>query len=81
MVTANNEGETLCVYGNVQKAYFGGTNFYITFGDDPNDFRFIALNGYYFDGLPGNCATAEGIVKLYGQMPYMEVNDGLYKCE
>lgn len=81
-VTADDEGKVLCVSGLVAKAYFGDNNeiFYITFSNDANDFRFIVMDGHYYEVKQGNCVQATGTVKKYGEMPYIEVTDELWNC-
>lgn len=81
-VTPKDEGKTLCVFGFTHDAYFGDNNiFYIVFSDDGNAFRFIVTNSYYFEGVKGNCVKADGEVKIYDDMPYIEVQEDLYHCE
>jgi hypothetical protein len=80
-ITASDKGRTLCVYGTVIDAYFGGDIYYLMFSKDPNAFRFIVLNDYYFKDVKGNCAMATGVVKTYNKMPYIEVPDKLSHCQ
>lgn len=79
-VTINDQGKTLCVYGEVRKTYFAENDFHIIFGSNDSDFRFIVTNGYYYEGLIGNCVMGEGVVKVYNSLPYIIVVDDLYKC-
>jgi len=79
-VTKNREGQSICVIGLVRSAYWGGQIFYITFSNDPEVFRLIVNNGYYYKLQQGDCVKTEGIVKLYGNMPYIEIDDNLRKC-
>jgi DnaJ-domain-containing protein 1 len=79
-VTAADKGKTMCVYGTAKDSYFGDNIYYIMFSNSTTAFRFLVLNGYYFDGVKGNCVEAEGVVKTYGQMPYIEVGEHMYKC-
>lgn len=77
-VSASDKGKILCVQGIVKNAYQGGDIFYMAFSDDPNDFRMIVLHGYYYKDIQGLCVMAEGEVKAYDQMPYIEVRDNLF---
>ena len=83
-ISAADRGKNLCVYGIVKDAYYGGDQenqiFYMRFSSDTNAFRFIVLEGYYFDKVKDNCVSATGEVKTYGQMPYIEVSEHLYQC-
>ena len=79
-VTQNREGQYICVIGLVNSAYWGGQIFYITFSKDPDVFRLIVNDGYYYELQQGDCVRTEGIVKLYGNMPYIEIDDNLMKC-
>lgn len=79
-ISDKDQGKKMCVQGIVRDAYFGDDIFYITFSRDTDAFRLIVLKGYYFDVKRGNCVWAEGVVKTYGNMPYIEVGEYLYDC-
>jgi hypothetical protein len=81
-VSISDKGRKMCVYGVVRDAYFGEDYkiFYITFSHNVNAFRFIASNGRYFEGVKNKCIEAEGIIKTYGKMPYIEIVDRLKYC-
>jgi len=79
-VSTANEGEYLCVYGTVNKAYWGGKIFYIAFNKDVSAFRFVALNGYYYKDIENECVLAYGKIKTYLDMPYIEVKENLEGC-
>ena len=78
-VTIDDQGKTLCVYGDVRNTYFAGNNFHISFGAKDSDFRFIISNGYFYEGLSGKCVLGRGTVEVYNSLPYIIVVD-LYKC-
>lgn len=80
-VTKADKNRYLCVYGNVKKAYWGDNLFYMSFSDSKDAFRMIVLNGYYYEGVQGNCVQASGTIKLYDNMPYIEVSDQLWHCQ
>ncbi len=75
-VTALKKGKEVCVYGIVKKAFWGDENrFFITFSDNASSFRLIVLWGYYYDDIIGECIEATGVIKVYDNMPYMELGD------
>lgn len=81
-ITQSDSGKTLCAYGIVLKSFFGDKNrFFIVFGEENNAFRMISLGGYYFPNITGECVSATGVIKMYGNMPYMELGDNLYSCQ
>ena len=57
-----------------------GITAFLGFSNDPEVFRLIVNNGYYYKLQQGDCVKTEGIVKLYGNMPYIEIDDNLRKC-
>lgn len=73
-VTISYKDKKLCVYGIVKDAYWGDPNrFFITFSSSTSAFRMIVLWGYYYKDVIGECVEATGIIKTYGNMPYMEL--------
>lgn len=77
-VTQSDKGDRICVYGVVEKAYWGDEQrFFITFSDRKTDFRFIVLGGYYFDDIVGYCVEATGVIKGYDDVLYMELGERL----
>lgn len=78
-VTIEDRGKKMCVYGMVLNAYDSTRMFYITFGLNDDDFRFVDYD-FYYENIIGNCAKATGIVKTYLNMPYIELNGELYRC-
>lgn len=83
-VTYADKGKSLCVTGTVINAYPDGEDegiYYLMFSKDANAFRFIVLDFYYYKNIINHCVYATGIVKVYGQMPYIELNDNLYSCD
>jgi hypothetical protein len=79
-VTYLDEGKTLCVYGTVKDAYFGGDIYYLKFSNDANAFRFIVQNDYYFKEVKGKCVENTGIVKVYDRMPYISLGEYINFC-
>lgn len=79
-VSKNDKGKRLCVYGTVKKAYWGDNIFFMTFGDGLYDFRMLVFNGYYYKNIQGKCVRVEGVIKIYQDLPYIEVNDNLLNC-
>jgi hypothetical protein len=75
-------GETACVYGSVYKTRtVGETTFQVLFSDDPSSF-FLAAGTYYYEIGSGDCVAAEGeILRSSAGVPYININDALYKCE
>ncbi|HZW02472.1 MAG TPA: hypothetical protein VFF68_00990 [Anaerolineaceae bacterium] len=73
-------GQTVCVYGVVQTTYLGGSYTYLRFDEDPNAFRLVNVAGNDYSEVTGQCVLAEGIVEVYGQMPYIEITDRLEIC-
>jgi hypothetical protein len=82
-VSAENKGDTLCVYGEVLDSVAGDKNrFYIRFGEDKSTFRMLVMNGDYFPVKPGMCVYQTGVIKMYDKMPYMELTeDVLHGCQ
>ena len=80
-IVKSDVGRNLCVQGYVKKAYWGGDIFYMSFSDEPDAFRLIVLAGYYFDDVQGQCVMVDGVVKAYGDMPYIEVGENLWPCK
>jgi len=77
-VTQSDKGDRICVYGVVEKAYWGDEQrFFITFSDRKTDFRFIVLGGYFFDDIVGYCVEATGVIKGYDDVLYMELGERL----
>jgi hypothetical protein len=75
-------GQTTCVYGKVYKTRtVGETTFQVLFANDPTSF-FMAAGTYYYDVRSGDCVAAEGeILRSAAGVPYIDINDALYKCE
>jgi hypothetical protein len=80
-ISAADIGNTTCAYGVVKTAYLGGGITYIRFSEEKNSFRLVNLNGKDFSDTIGQCVTARGTVKAYGQMPYIEVDDQVRLCK
>jgi hypothetical protein len=75
-------GEITCVYGEVYRTrYVGETTFQVLFSDDPSSF-FLAAGSYYYEVALGDCVAAEGEIQRSAVgVPYIDINDALYKCE
>ena len=75
-------GETICVYGTVYRTrHVGDSTFQVLFADDPSSF-FLAAGTYFYDVGAGDCVAAEGeILTSAIGVPYININDALYKCE
>jgi len=80
-ISAADAGHPVCAYGVVKAVYLGDGITYIRFSDEKDTFRFINLNGEDFSEVISQCVKAEGIVKTYGQMPYIEVGDRVKLCK
>lgn len=80
-ISAEDAGQQLCAYGVVAKAYTGKGITYIRFSDDKDSFRFLNASGKDFSKTVGQCVRAEGVVKTYGKMPYIEIGDKVESCE
>ena len=75
-VSTLQKGKKVCVYGIVKDAYRGDERrFFITFGNNISAFRMIVLGGYYYKDVIGNCVESTGIIKVYENMPYMELGE------
>jgi hypothetical protein len=75
-------GKTACIYGEVYRTRnVGETTFQVLFTDDPSSF-FLAAGSYYYEVASGDCVSAEGeILRSAAGVPYIDINDALYKCE
>jgi hypothetical protein len=80
-VSADDAGQQICAYGVVTKAYTGKGITYVRFSDESDSFRFLNPNGKDFSKTVGQCVRAEGVVKAYGKMPYIEIGDKLESCK
>jgi hypothetical protein len=80
-ISADDVGQQLCAYGVVTKAYTGKGITYIRFSDEKDSFRFLNPSGKDFSKTVGQCVSAEGVVKAYGKMPYIEIGDKLDSCK
>jgi len=76
-------GREICVTGIVvRNSPVAGTTTQIRFTDDENKFFLASGTFYYPDVGKGDCVMAHGIVlkNTYG-IPYIDIDDGLQKCE
>jgi hypothetical protein len=81
-ITSKDLGKTICAYGIVKYQEFRGNALFIIFSDDPNDFYFISYGDWYYHGIEGNCAMAQGKVETLSGVPMMVVDaDEVYRCE
>lgn len=80
-ISAADVGQEVCVTGVVERTYLGGELTYLRFSDDPDAFRLVNVNGVDFSAVVGQCVVAEGVVEVYGQMPYIEIGDRLDHCD
>lgn len=81
-IHASDAGRKVCAYGVVEATYLGGEITYIVFTtDDKSAFRLINLEGKDYSNLRGRCVIAEGEVKTFGEVSYIEVDGKLNLCE
>lgn len=80
-VTASMDGKEICVYGDVvdYREVPNTTSTYFYFGSQ-DQFFFVASDVFFPDFNDGDCAQAEGVVKLNTyKVPYIKLTD-LYEC-
>ncbi|NPV77333.1 MAG: hypothetical protein HPY59_13300 [Anaerolineae bacterium] len=80
-IGVSDAGRKVCAYGVVKAAYLGGEITYIVFTEDTNTFRLINLEGKDYSKMVGRCVFAEGEVKTFGEIAYIEVEEKLSLCE
>lgn len=81
-VTIKDKGKYLCVRGTVSDSYMGDkSRFYIRFSGGKDTFRMIMLKGWYIPLEIGECVYQAGEIKVYGKMPYMEIEDKIWMCK
>jgi len=81
-INASDAGSKVCAYGVVKATYLGGEITYIVFTtDDKSAFRLINLEGKDYSNLVGRCVIAEGEVKTFGEIAYIEIEGKLSLCK
>jgi len=81
-ISISQKGKKVCVYGIVKDAYWGDEQrFFITFSNNTTAFRMIVLGGYYYKDVKGECVESTGIIKVYENMPYMELGPEIWIYE
>lgn len=81
-ITLADKGKTMCVYGTADSTYHREGTFYVTFGNDRNDFYFVSYGDFWYEGMKGNCVMAEGKVEQIGSAPVIVVPENkFYHCD
>jgi len=86
MVTLDDVGKTICVYGIVRTSWYSENQgaYIITFSEDPEAVYFILYGNWYYEDneLIGNCVMfTSKIAKVYNTpVMYIQENDTIYKC-
>lgn len=83
-ITIDDEGDTMCVYGDVMSSYYDNNlkAFVILFSSDPKATYIIFYGNLVYNEINGRCLKITGEVKRSYQTPYMEISrdSPIYYC-
>jgi len=82
-VTSQDEGRTLCVYGEVGRRYtLGDLPFVVIFSEEPGSFIIVDRTVFHEGIRPGMCVMATGPVEVMSRTrPFVDANGELLICQ